>query len=178
MKKILSSLLVSIAAALPLAAFPEQAVENTVLRAEAAQRNMPVLSAQEMQAFKQNLAKAIVVMQQDNTFELDPAQLAEALLSSVSRVMEDEKEVCTHAQLPLSAQEQRAVYYAIYTLLPAQNRRNILSVKEYTKQYPVTDWETFRQTSRHALDLVVQAVSDIANQTSNYKYTWLFLLTH
>ncbi len=178
MKKIVSCLLLGMFAVLPLAALDENKVENAIIRAEAAPRKMPTLSAQQMQVFNQNLAQAIQVMQQDELYELDPARLGEALLSSVSRTMECEKEQTLHGQGYLSAQEQRAVYYAIYTLLPEQNRRDILSVKEYTKAYPVTDWDSFRQIAQYALELVNKAVGDIAAQTSNYRYTWLFLLTH
>lgn len=177
-KAVVSVCMVCFAPALPSVALDGQAVENAVLRAEAAQREMPTLSAQQMEVFQRNLAQAVQVMQQDELGELDPARLGEALLDSVSRVMEYEKAQATHAQESLSDEEQRAVYYALYTLLPAQNRQGLLSVKEYSKAYPVKDWDHFRKVAQYALETVNKAVAEIALETRNYRYSWLFVLTH
>ena len=178
MKKIVSCFILTMMPVLALAALDENKVENAIVRAQAAQRKMPTLSAQQMEIFQQNLAQAVQVMQQDELGELDPARLGEALLSSVSRVMEYEKELAMHAQLSLSNEEQRAVYYALYTLLPAQNREGLPSIKEYSKTYPVKDWDEFRKFAQYALETVDRAVADIASQSGNYRYSWLFVLTH
>lgn len=177
MKKMISFLMLSMAA-LPLVALDENRVENAVVRAQAAQQQMPTLSAQQMEVFQQNLVQAVRVMQQDELGELDPARLGEALLFSVSRLMEYEKEQALHAQLSLSNEEQRAVYYALYTLLPAQNRKGLPSVKEYSKTYPVKDWDEFRKFAQYALKTVYKAVADIASESDNYRSSWLFVLTH
>lgn len=178
MKAVVSLCMVCFAPALPSVALDGQMVENAVLRAEAAQQQMPTLSAQRMEVFQRNLAQAVQVMQQDELGELDPVRLGEALLSSVSRMMEYEKEQATHARLSLSDEDQRAVYYALYTLLPAQNRKGLPTVKEYSKAYPVKDWDEFRKAAQYALEIVDRAVADIASKSGNYRYSWLFVLTH
>lgn len=180
MKKIVSCLILTMMPVFALAALDENKVENAIVRAQAArQTGKPALSAQKQQAFAKYLTDAEYVMRQDDIEYLNPAQLGEALVSSVSRMMRIDKEARTGEDaVSLSDEEQRAVYYAIYSLLPAKNRVGMWTFEQYSKAYPVKDWNAFNEAAQEALELVYQAVADIANQKENYRYTWLWLLTH
>ncbi len=180
-KQIASVVVVCFVPALACAAWNGAAVENAVLRAQAAHQaapKMPVLAPAKQKAFSGLLDKAVTVMRQDEVFDLNPAQLGEALLSSVSRVLLLVREERAGEMVELEPEEQRAVYYAIYTLLPAQNRVGLPTFQEYSSAYPVQDWDLFRDAAQESLDLVYQAIEDISQQKPNYRYSWLFFLTH
>ena len=177
MKKIISCVAVCLLPGLSVSAFDGQMVETAVLRAEAAQQeSLPTLSAVQKERFPVYLQLAEVVMLQDANFYLNPAFLGSALLHSVSRAMQNEK--AADGSVALTPEEQRAVYYAIYTSLPKKNCTSLMPFKEYQEKYPINNWGEFRTASFKALNLVYQAVKDIATEQQNYRYTWLWLLTH
>ena len=178
MKKILLTLLVSLVALPAVCEVTMQQLQNAVLRSEAAaQKAMPVPTEQQRQAFNALLEDAAYAMRNNDVGYLDPSHLGEALASSITRYWELEKEGhCPNEGL--TNDEYRAVYYALYTWLPPAYRAGMMTFKEYSAAYPVYDWDAFRHASGVALDLVYQAVDDIAHQRNNYRYTWLMLLTH
>ena len=172
MKKIISCVAISLLSGLPVAALNEPALESAVFAAEAVQQpEMPVLEAWKQARIPQYLKLAETVMTQDPTAYLNPSFLGQALVVSVSRAMQARKTDKT----PLTAEEQRAVYYAVYTLLPSKNCMGMMPFKNYQERYPVENWGYFKDASLSALNLVYEALKDIATEQPNYR-NWLSLL--
>ena len=177
MKKIMSCIAVCVLAVLPLSAALNESLEAAVLRAqEVQQAQYPMLDPIQQDLFPVYLKWAVFNMNQDTQYHLDPDLLGLALLNSVSYEMQLEKSA--DGQVPLTPEEMRAVYYAIYSLLPTKHLKGMMPFKEYSEKYRVENWGYFRQASQQALNMIYQAVQDIATQKNNYRFTWLGSLTH
>ena len=198
MKKLIMCLVIGVLGVSAAVALPSQEVERAIFNQVSAQAKkstpMPKLSPEKMKDLNEKLpvAKqvmqaekffkfnaATLVMEEDKNYKLDPAELGYALAFSVAREMRLSKEERTHEdQAVLSNEEQRAVYYALNTLLPEDYLKNVPSFKEYNEAYPVTDWAAFRTAVQEAQELVYQGVVAVATKQQNYRDTWLFELTH
>ncbi len=165
-----------------LCAAPADQVESALQRAiaaqneKAAQKQFARLTQEQQAQFAKWLPQAAAVMLKN---DLDPADLGAALASSIPEYMIYAREAQDpHTQLYNTPQELRAALYAIHVLLPAQYRKEVLSVKEYEQQYPVQNWPQYRQECQQALGILYTAVQAIAQEQMNFQYTYLKALTH
>lgn len=166
MKKTLSCIAVSLLSVLPAAAFQEQMVENAVLRAQALQQRRS--DAREKERFKNYLGLAIIKMDEEM---LNWNYLGPALYKSVSAVMAAKK-----ADKTLTEDEKRAIYYAVYDLVPGAYRRNMDSKEQYDKRFRFNpENEPDNSAYSNASMLVYQAVREIGTTDSACE-KWLWYL--
>ena len=61
----------------------------------------------------------------------------------------------------LTNEENRAIYVTLHNLLPADYRVGILSFEQYSKKYPVSDWQAFHKAEQEVKELVYERVAEV-----------------
>ncbi len=76
-------------------------------------------------------------------------------------------------------QNERAIYYAVKVLFPAESIPENFYTKEFMEEHPVVDWELYRQQCQDAIDFVLQTLKYVVeDETTNIEYTVFKGWTH
>lgn len=151
-------------------------LKNTVTRKAVETRPFVRLSAEKQASFDKLLKRAVAVVEKE---DLESAQLGTALNFWVMRAMEFKREDAgTPLPIYLSADEQRAAFYAVSVLIPAQYNVEPMYTLEYMNKHPVQDWAAYRRYCEEALEHVYSAVKAIAEEENGFQYSILKTLTH
>ncbi len=144
-----------------------QQVARQVVPRRTAQQ--PVKFSAEKQAqFDKLFDRAMRVMKAQG---MQPCALGWALATSLPDQIQYSKEDTDlmGPTAPLSNEEQRAVYYAIETLIPSPYRVGIMKAPEYTRKYPIRNWQKYNQACALAMDLVYQSLESLCDRSENTK---------
>lgn len=100
---------------------------------------------------------------------MEPCALGWALATSLPDQIQYSKEDTDlmGPTAPLSNEEQRAIYYAIETLIPSPYRVGIMKAPEYTRRYPIKNWQKYNQACALATDLVYQSLQSLCGTSQN-----------
>ena len=174
MKKLIICFVVATLGASSTVALSSQEIEDAltrqVVQTWAYAEPIPELSAAQRKEFPDQLERAAYEMRNNDEGYLNPYYLGWALADSVGHAVQ----VRGGNHAASNKEQQRAVYYALNKLLPQRYLGGVPSFEEYSKVYPVEDWDAFRRAAKDAQELIYQAVTAIAEQQREvYKVLWL-----